>query len=141
MVKEISGAAGGAEGLDRVAELEQTLASLREDSEVAHVLLGLSGVLAEVRSVEDTLFLAVETVSGVFGADRCFAAAYTGEDPPFKILAHSGFESDGLEVLRRFAATEWGLPLLRTALETEGPVFVPDATKNPLITPEDARER
>jgi len=139
MVKEISGVQGGAE--ERVAELEHTLASLREDSEVAHVLLGLSGVLAEVRSVEDTLDLAVQTVAGVFSADRCFVATYSGEDPAFRIMAHTGFEPDEVAQLRRLAGTPEGLPLIRAALDRNAPIFVPDVSTEPLIATDDIGTR
>jgi GAF domain-containing protein len=141
MVKEIAGVPGHPAADDRIAELERTLDSLREDSEVAHVLLGLSGVLAEVRSVEETLDLAVQTVSGVFTADRCFAVTYTGESPGLRVLAHDGFDADGVKRLRRLAESTIGLPVMRSALEHGHPVFVEDATKEPLLSAQETSER
>ncbi len=117
----------------RLDELEQTLASLREDSEVAHVLLGLSGVLAEVRSVEQTLDIAVKTVANVFGADRCFAAALSRDESKFRLLAQTGYDADALAGLRRLAEEATGLPLLRAALAEGSQLFVPDAARDPRI--------
>ena len=55
---------------ERIAALENTLESLSEDSEVAHVLLGLSGALAQVRTVTETLDKGVRIARELFGADR-----------------------------------------------------------------------
>jgi GAF domain-containing protein len=105
------------ESSDRL-ELERTLEALRQNSEVAHVLLGLAGALAEVRTVEETLERAVGIVPDLFGADRGLAATWDPRRQRFAIAATRGFpvdpvrpfESDPLALLRR-ALTE-GTPLL-----------------------------
>ena len=43
----------------QLKELQKTTDSLRRELEVTHALLGLSATLAEVRSIEETLELAV----------------------------------------------------------------------------------
>lgn len=118
---------GQQSGEDRIEELERTLASLREDSEVAYVLLGLSGALGEVRSTDETLGLAVRTVPELFGASRCFAAVWEDSLSTFKILASSGYSPD--EVVGLHELTERGesaFPLLSRARDERGPVFVSD---------------
>ncbi|MFP5298721.1 MAG: GAF domain-containing SpoIIE family protein phosphatase [Actinomycetota bacterium] len=80
----------------RIEELERTLASLREDSEVAYVLLGLSGALAEVRSIEETLELAARTVPHLFGADHCLVARVTGG--ALEVVARSAPNAQRTEV-------------------------------------------
>jgi GAF domain-containing protein len=114
-----------AEAEARIQELERTLGSLREDSEVAYVLLGLSGALAEVRSVEETLDLAVRTIPELFGADRSFAAAWDPGQDRFVLLAHWGYEHEDAALLHKYAEDE-GFPLLRQALQERSPVFVSD---------------
>lgn len=108
----------------QIQELEETLAQLREDSEVAYVLLGLSGALAEVRPIEETLGLAVRTVPELFGAERCFAARWEDEGERFEILAESGYMPDEIAELR--ARTEQGreaFPTLLKALQERQPIF------------------
>jgi GAF domain-containing protein len=114
-----------AEAEARIQDLERTLGSLREDSEVAYVLLGLSGALAEVRSVEETLDLAVRTIPELFGADRSFAAAWDPGQDRFVLLAHWGYENEDVALLHKHAEDE-GFPLLRQALQERSPVFVSD---------------
>ena len=114
-----------AEAEARIQELERTLGSLREDSEVAYVLLGLSGALAEVRSVEETLDLAVRTIPELFGADRSFAAAWDPGQDRFVLLAHWGYEQEDVALLHKHAEDE-GFPLLQQALQERSPVFVSD---------------
>lgn len=101
----------------RVHELERTLASLREDSEVAYVLLGLSGALAEVRSTQETLGLAVRTVPELFGASCCFAARWDRTTEAFEVLASSGYPEPELEVLRKQVEVADGMGLLWRALK------------------------
>lgn len=99
----------------RLAEMERALAAVREDSEVAYVLLGLSGALAEVRSVGETLELAVRTSAELFGADRCAAASWDDVNDRFEVLAHWGY-GDG-PVVEDF-------PYLRQALAEKQPVMI-----------------
>ncbi|MDQ3983431.1 MAG: hypothetical protein M3271_12195, partial [Actinomycetota bacterium] len=127
MVREIAGAEAGvpqerpiatASGpSQRALDQEQTLQTLREESEVAHALLGLSGALADVKSVEETMDLAVRIVPGLLGAERCFAATWDAENGRFAIHAHYGYEDDEVLDRQNLSATEEGLPLLRRALE------------------------
>ncbi|HWL64512.1 MAG TPA: GAF domain-containing SpoIIE family protein phosphatase [Actinomycetota bacterium] len=128
-----------AELKDRLAEIERTLDSLRQDSEVAHVLLGLSGVLAEIRSVEETLELAVGTVVSAFSADRCFAV--TIERGEMRVLAHAGYDEGSHAHLSHIAESSEGLPLIGRALSTDEPLFVPDAGDSDLIDSAGAEKR
>jgi GAF domain-containing protein len=125
----------------RVEELEQTLRSLREDSEVAHVLLGLAGVLAEVRSVEETLEMTVRIVPELLGADRCYVVKRVGGSNRFRILDHSGFDDGPLAIAEGYAAKNGGLPLLLTALKERTPLLVPDALEDSRIDADAVRER
>ena len=115
------------EGDERLRELERTIASLREDSEVAHVLLGLSGALAEVRSVAATLDTAVKVVAEIMGADRAFAATWA-DKRRFRIQAHTGYNRDEARALLEHATKEGGLPLLRKALADRKPMMIEDAS-------------
>lgn len=109
---------------ERIAELEAELATLREDSEVAYVLLGLAGALAEVRSIEDTLSLAVRTVPELFGARQAFAVEWKGPEGGFEVKAHWGFDEAALEDLRASGSREGeAFPFLRRALQERSPVF------------------
>lgn len=129
MVQEMTGGSlEAAESEQRVRDLEQTLESLREDSEIAHVLLGLAGLLAEVRSVEETLETAVRVVPELLGADRCFAATRLGAGRRFAIMAHAGFTPEQVEVLTAVSGEADSLPLLTTALRERTPLMIPDAT-------------
>lgn len=111
----------------RIAELESTLASLREDSEVAYVLLGLAGALADVRSVDETLALAVRTVPELFGARRAFAAEWEMLADTFDVTAHWGYDEADLDRLRRDARGGGrSFPLLQRALEERRPVYAAD---------------
>ncbi|HEU4480293.1 MAG TPA: GAF domain-containing protein, partial [Actinomycetota bacterium] len=115
----------------RVAELERTLESLREDSEVAYVLLGLSGALAEVRSLEETIALAVRTIPGLFGADRCLAATWDAAAGSFDVLAHWGYEDADVAAMLERAEAPHGFPVLRKALQERTPVFESAGTLPP----------
>src|SRR5918996_6129491 len=112
---------------ERIEELERTLESLREDSEVAHVLLGLSAALAEVRTVEETLDKGVRITRELFGADRCFAAVWDGVSARFHVLAHYGFEPGPLQTLRAYAEQrDDGLRLLLETINQRAPLLVED---------------
>jgi GAF domain-containing protein len=139
MVKEISDTAPVR--VERIQDLERTLASVREDSEVAHVLLGLSGLLGEVRSVEETLELAVRTVREILGGDRAHAAAWSHSTRMFRILSHHGYNDSQLQALRTAAGQDRGLPLLRVALSEGVPLFVPDTSNDPRISAEQTEAR
>lgn len=141
MVREVSDAALS-ERSSRVEELERTLETLREDSEVAHVLLGLSGALAEVRTVQETLDKAVRVVQELFKADRCYATAIDETEQSFEIRAHSGVDPELLEVLAGLAARDRrGLPLMAEALSTGAPLLIPDIVTGDRLTPQEAAER
>jgi serine phosphatase RsbU (regulator of sigma subunit) len=115
----------------RISELEQTISSLREDSEVAHVLLGLAGVLAELRTVEETLEMAVRVVPDIMGADRCFAATRVGAEQGYRLLAHGGFEGEQLHQLEENASKPQGFPILDAALEERQPLLLDPSSEDP----------
>jgi GAF domain-containing protein len=139
MVQEMTGGSPPtAEQTQRVRDLEQTLESLREDSEIAHVLLGLAGLLAEVRSVEETLETAVRVVPELLGADRCFAATRLGAGREFMIMAHVGFDEHAVEELGRASTTSETLPLLTLALNERTPLMIPDAGSDPRMAGQSA---
>jgi sigma-B regulation protein RsbU (phosphoserine phosphatase) len=139
MVREVS--RPPLEGEDRLRDLEHTLEMLREDSEVAHVLLGLSGVVAEVKSVEETLELTVRVVPDLLGADRCFAAGWDAAEGRFILHAHFGYDEKAAAQLRELAGRGDGLPLLRAALEARKPLLIPDVADDGRITTAAARQR
>ena len=141
MVQEMTGeAAVETDEQQRVRDLEQTLESLREDSEIAHVLLGLAGLLAEVRSVEETLEAAVRVVPELLGADRCFAATRLGMGRQFAIMAHQGFTGDAVEGLLGAGGRErW--PLLDAALQDRTPLMIGDAASDPLLADDPPQDR
>ena len=123
-------------------ELEGGVGEVLEQSEVAHVLLELSGALAEVRSVESTLQRAASLVSDIMGADRCFAATWDAARDHFHIVAGSGFEGVARRLLDESAARPGGLPILRAALlERRAPLFVPDAATEERVAPDDLEQR
>src|SRR5687768_13002617 len=135
MVQEMTGGSADTEEHEqRVRDLEETLQSLREDSEIAHVLLGLAGLLGEVRSVEETLDTAVRVVPELLGADRCFAATRLGVGRRFAIMAQTGFEEGQVQALVDATHTEQGLPLLSLALKDRSPLLVPDAARDQRVT-------
>lgn len=139
MVREIA-RSSGEEG-QRLDALERTLESVREDSEVAHVLLALSAALAEVTTVEQTLDKAVHMVPELWAAERCFAVAGEEDEGRFEIRAHHGFDERELGVLHELAATEDGLPLVRSALLEDKPILVGDVSDDERIGPVTARTR
>lgn len=122
----------------RLEELERTLDSLRDDSEVAHVLLGLASALAEVRTVDETLERTVKIVPEAFGADRCFAATWDAQASRFRIRAHFGFDDRGAELLYRLAEEPAGPAFLHETLEGRRPLLVADAAEDELSSEERA---
>jgi len=144
MVKEAAEFSAGEAGApdERVAELEHTIAVLREDSEVAHALLGLSGALAEVRSLEDTLQLGVGMVRELLGADRSFSATWIAGQDRFVITGQVGFDDDESEGrLHELAQHPEGLPLLRAALRSRAPLLIGDTVGQGIFSPEEAEMR
>ena len=126
---------------ERIAELERTIASLREDSEVAHALLGLSGALGEVRSLEQTLDQACGMVRELLGAERCFSATWISGQQRFEINSHVGYDEDAVALLHALAEDPDGLPLLRRALTERTPLLIGDTVAAGLFSPTEARER
>lgn len=141
MVREMAERGPGLPAEQRVIEQEQTLQTVREESEVAHALLGLSGALADVKSVEETMDLAVRIVPALLGATRCFAATWDADSGRFAIHAHSGYDEDEAADRQNLSATPEGLPLLRRALEERAPVVIPDTSAEDPVVAERAAER
>src|SRR5688500_14689426 len=112
MTADQASSRGTTEELD---DLQRTLDTVREDSEVAHVLLSLAGVLGEVGPVEETLEKAVRVAAEVLRSDRAFAVTVT-QGEHLEIRAHTGFDADGFDLLRERAAAPGGLGLLYAAL-------------------------
>ena len=142
MARDISNDQGRDQGggpAAQVAELERTLAALREDSEVAHVLLGLSSTLAEFRSWEETLQTAVRIVPELLGTDRCFAA--TLDRGRMIVNAHHGYTADELADVKSFAEDPESLHILRLALGKRRPVFVEDTGTDSRMSPQEAAAR
>ena len=123
----------------RIQELEQTLDSLRQDAEVAHVLLSMSAALAEVGPVEQTLERTVRVATEILQADRAFAATFTPGGTSFDIRAQEGFDGPGLSELRNRAAEPEGLALLRAAIAQASPLVVPDVLDDSRVEPEEAK--
>ena len=131
-------AAGIGPGTDEIDDLQKTLETLREDSEVAHVLLSLAGVLAEVGPLEETLEKAVKVGAEVMRADRGFAVTVGPEDR-LDIRAHVGFDPERFELLRERAGVAGGLGLLRTAIKKRTPLVINDALEDPRVDAEEGR--
>ncbi|MFN2587972.1 MAG: SpoIIE family protein phosphatase [Actinomycetota bacterium] len=141
MVREMTERGSSIPAEQRVIEQEQTLQTVREESEVAHALLGLSGALADVKSVEQTMDLAVRLVPELLGGDRCFAATWDADSGRFAIHAHYGYDEAGVIDRQNLSATDDGLPLLRRALEQRAPVVVPDCSREGPLVARRAAER
>ena len=141
MVREVAERGPSIPAEQRVIEQEQTLQTVREESEVAHALLGLSSALADVKSVEETMDLAVRLVPDLLGGDRCFAATWDADSGRFAIHAHYGYDEEGAIDRQNLSATEEGLPLLRRAVEQRAPVIVPDFTGEDPVVAQRAEER
>ncbi|HEX2296142.1 MAG TPA: GAF domain-containing SpoIIE family protein phosphatase [Actinomycetota bacterium] len=134
MVREMAERGPDVPAEQRVLDQEQTLQTLREESEVAHALLGLSGALADVKSVEETMDLAVRLVPALLGASRCFAATWDADSGRFAIHAHYGYDEEEAADRQNLSATPEGLPLLRRALEQRAPVVISDtSTEDPVV--------
>lgn len=141
MVREMAARGPDMPAEQRAVEEEQTLQTLREESEVAHALLGLSGALADVKSVEETMDLAVRTVPALFGATRCFAATWDADSGRFAIHAHYGFDEDEAADRQNLSVTPDGLPLLRRALEQRAPIVIGDTSAEDPVIAARAAER
>ena len=139
MVSRETTPAAGSQG--QIHDLERTLESLREDSEVAHVLLSLSGVLAEVRSVEETLDKAVKVVAEILRADRVFAVTVADDGSRFEVRAHTGFGSDDLALLKELASQPDGLSTIKTSLRELNPVLISDTEADERVNSRVARNR
>ncbi|MGH2807593.1 MAG: GAF domain-containing SpoIIE family protein phosphatase, partial [Actinomycetota bacterium] len=111
-------------------------------SEVAHALLGLSGALAEVRSLEDTLQLAVGMVRELLGAERCFSASWIAGRERFEITGHVGFDDpESEERLYTLAHRPGGLPLLRASLKSRAPMLIGDTVGDGVFSVDEAETR
>ena len=117
------------------------VASLREDSELGNALLGLSGALSEVRSLEQTIDLAVRMVNELMGADRCFSATWIPGQQRFQVTGQVGFEGAQLDQLYELAGLPDGLPLLRQALKQRAPLMIGDTVTEGHLTMNDAKLR
>ena len=110
---------------ERLETLERTLAALREDYEVANILLGLSGALAEVRSLEETLGRAVRTIPGLFGAERSLVGQWQPESGTFAVTHTFGYiDTEVAELHSRGTNDPASFPYSRRAIEEKSPVFV-----------------
>lgn len=115
------------------------LETLREEVEIAHALLDLGAVLAEIGTLEDTLQRAVYAVAELFDAERAFAVARVGATR-FGVRAATGYDEVGLEILERLAAAG-ELPMVAGALEDRSLVFSEDVLGDGRLTHERAAER
>jgi GAF domain-containing protein len=140
MVRQIEGPGPGV-GDERIEALERTLQSVREDSEVAHVLLGLSSALAEVRTVEETLEKAVRMVPELCGGDRCFAVTWDDVNDRWEIGALSGYDEEGEAMMGELAKSREGFPMTAAALQAGSPLLIPDVANDPLVTKGTAERR
>ncbi|MGH2698660.1 MAG: SpoIIE family protein phosphatase [Actinomycetota bacterium] len=127
---------------ERITALKETLESLREDSEVAHVLLGLSGALAEVRTVEETLDKGVRIARELFGGQRSFAATWDPGTKHFRILSRFGYDRAAAETLDDLTTrNRGGLPLLLGALTQRRPMLIEDVAQDGRMPPEESSAR
>ncbi|HYY43635.1 MAG TPA: SpoIIE family protein phosphatase, partial [Actinomycetota bacterium] len=125
----------------QLKELQKTTDSLRRELEVTHALLGLSATLAEVRSIEETLELAVEVAAGIFGTDRSFGTVWDQHGGRFEVVSAHGHSDEELDYLRGLAASESGLPLLAAALDARRPLLVEDVEGEGMLSRDQARTR
>ena len=125
----------------RDAELEATLEALREDSEIAHVLLGFASALAEVRTLDATTELTVKLVPKVMGCDRCFIAALNRADGRLYVMNTGGFTDEEARAFETILQPSGSLPLLRRAIDDQAPLIVEDANNDPRITRAEAELR
>ncbi len=124
-----------------MAELERTIQSLHEELDVVQILLRLSGALAEVRTLRETLDTAVRTAAEALGADRCFAATWDKAGNRFTVGAQWGYHDERSYALEEAAERGDGLSLLRAVLNEAAPLFIPDARLDGRIDPDEARFR
>ncbi|HVF54169.1 MAG TPA: GAF domain-containing SpoIIE family protein phosphatase [Actinomycetota bacterium] len=115
---------------EQILALQADLEALREEAAITNLLLGLGAALSEVKSVEDTIGMAVKLVPDVLGGDRCFAAIWNNDGPGFHIRAHFGFDEDGLRILHELAGTEGALPLLERAVKEKRPQVIGDVAND-----------
>jgi serine phosphatase RsbU (regulator of sigma subunit) len=141
MTEELSADADPAGRMEADVAVERTLEALREDAEVAHVLLGFSSALAEVRSIDQTLEIAVRMIPEIMGCDRCFVAAMNRADQRLYLMNSSGFTPEESAAFHRLLQSSDPFPLLRRAIQDRSPVIVEDANNDPRISPEEAAER
>ena len=125
----------------RVRALEHTLDSVRSDSEVAHVLLGLSAALGEVRTVEETLEKAVRLVPELCGGQRCFAAVWDQAIQRFEICARFGYDEQGSAVLDELTAAPDGLPFMKAATFSHRPLLIDDVLLDERMSKDEAERR
>ena len=135
----MSDAAPGNGTTEEMDDLQKTLETLREDSEVAHILLSLAGVMAEVGPLEETLEKAVKVSSEVMRAERAFAVT-VAPGGRLEIRAHVGFDPERFDLLRERAAAPGGLGLLRSAIKERTPLVIDDAFEDPRVEPEEAQK-
>jgi hypothetical protein len=121
--------------------LSETLEVLRDDADASRALLGLSAVLAEVRSVSETFELVVRMVPEMLEGARCFAATWDRTRDCFTIHARWGYPPELSQLVDDLAAGG-GFPVLRSALLGEkAPILVEDAASFPVLKHQDLRRR
>lgn len=126
---------------DAYEALSETLEVLRDDADASRALLGLSAVLAEVRSVSETFELVVRMVPEMLEGDRCFAATWDRTRDCFTIHARWGYPPELSQLVDDLAAGG-GFPVLRSALLGEkAPILVEDAASFPVLKGQDLRRR
>ena len=140
MVNDLSAGIDPVPPTDKEA-VERTLEALRVDAQVAHVLLGFSAALAEVRTVDATLETAVRMVPEVMGCDRCFVAALNRSDQRLYVLNRWGFTEEEARSFQSYMHSSDAFPLTRQAIEKSATVIVENANSDPRIPPEEARAR
>ncbi|MBA2312682.1 MAG: GAF domain-containing protein, partial [Actinobacteria bacterium] len=123
MSRQTSGRAS-ALAAERAATIQDALPALPQEADVADVLLAMSSLLAEVRTVEETLATTVMLLPKIFGADRCVALLQEPADQALVVAAHDGFDGAGIEA---FEASGGGADLVSEAVGSRAVVLVPDA--------------
>ena len=126
---------------ERIARLERALASVQEDARVAHILLGLSSAVADVRTDEQTLEEAVRIVPELFRGERCFAATWDQAAGRFRVRARTGYDTDAARALDRLAARPDSLPLVAEALREDSPLLIHDTSADARMVAVEAKGR
>ena len=116
----------------QVEGLTEQIQDLRSRVEASDVLLGLAAILAEVKTFEETLELAVKIVADAFRADRCFAVTLD-ENRRAEVKASFGFDPAELDDLRAAAARPGGLPLIESAIAEKRPLLVGDVAASGIL--------